>query len=191
MRRLGLMAVLIAMAAMVGVGFAGVASAADDCIRFGSHQQVTDGGGVQDWSVTDLKKSSDPAPGYPLAGQLWEATVSVTAMSGTVTPLIPNFNGTTADGGSYRVLWQLASPQGISPAPLTQGQTATGKVYFDVTGADPMAVTYNGGGSAPLMWCCDEAMMAMPMGDCPCCADQKPCSCGTDQKSCPCCAGKT
>jgi Domain of unknown function (DUF1942) len=190
-RRLGSMAVLVAMAAMVGVGFTGVASAAEDCMhRFGSHQQVTDAGGVQDWSVSDLKKSSDPAPGYPLAGQLWEATVSVTALSGTVTPVIPNFNASTEDGANYRVLWQLASPHGISPATLTQGQTSTGKVYFDVTGADPMAVTYNGGGSAPLMWCCDEAMMSMPMDDCPCCTDHKPCPCCADQEPCPCCAGK-
>ncbi|OFJ51178.1 immunogenic protein MPT63 [Mycolicibacterium grossiae] len=180
-RRSGLTAVLMALAALVGVGFAGVASAAEDCMHlFGSHQQVADAGGVQDWSVTDLKKSSDPAPGYPLAGQLWEATVSVTAISGTVTPIIPNFSASTRGGADYRVLWQLASSQGISPAPLPQGQTATGKIYFDVTGAAPMGVTYEGGDAKPLMWCCDEAMMAKPMNDCPCCAGQA---------SCPCCVG--
>jgi len=36
-------------------------------------------------------------------------------------------------------------------------------VYFDATGADPVAVVYTGGGTQPLMWCGD-AMMAMPMG---------------------------
>ncbi|WP_304106138.1 DUF1942 domain-containing protein [Mycolicibacterium bacteremicum] len=170
------------MAAMVGVGSTGVALAADDCgHRFGSHQQVTDGGGVQDWSVTDLKKSVDPAPGYPVAGQLWEATATVTAKSGASIPVIPNF-GATSDGGRYAVLWQVASPQGISAATLAQGQTATGKIYFDVTGGDPMAVTYTGGGAKPLMWCCSESMMAMPMKDCACCADMK--------EPCPCCAGE-
>lgn len=130
MRKFYLMAVAMAMAAMVGVSFAGVASAAEDCgHRFGSHQQVADGGGVQDWSVTDLKKSDDVAPGFPVAGQLWEATATVTATSGTSTPVIPNFTA-TSDGGSYPVLWQVASPRGISPATLAQGQTATGKIYF-------------------------------------------------------------
>ncbi|WP_233716877.1 MPT63 family protein [Mycolicibacterium vinylchloridicum] len=185
------MAVLTVMAAILGVGLAGVASAGDDCMHvFGSHQPVTDAGGVQDWSVTDFKKSSDPAPGYPLAGQLWEATVSVTAISGSVTPIIPNFSALTEGGANYRVLWQLASPQGISPATLPQGQTATGKIYFDVTGAAPMGVTYNGGGSELLMWCCDKAMMAKPMGDCPCCTDHQPRPCCAGQEPCPCCAGK-
>lgn len=185
MRKFGLMTVLAAvMMMMVGFGFPGVAAAADPCMhRFGSHQQVGDGGGVLDWSVTDLKKSGDTAPGYPLTGQLWEATATVTAISGTATPIIPNFNATN-DGGSYPVLWQVASAQGISGATLARGQTATGKIYFDVTGGDPMAVTYTAGGAKPLMWCCDEAMMAMPMDNCTCCADM-------DMKEpCPCCTGE-
>lgn len=132
---------------------------------------------MQDWSVTDLKKSDDVAPGFPVAGQLWERTATVTATSGTPTPVIPNFTA-TSDGGSYPVLWQVASPRGISLATLAQGQTATGKIYFDVTGGNPMAVTYTAGG-AKLMWCCSDAMMAMPMDStwllmkgapCPCCA---------------------
>ncbi|RZT11601.1 uncharacterized protein DUF1942 [Mycobacterium sp. BK558] len=182
MRRFYLVTVLMAMVAMGGVSVAGVASAAQDCAhRFGSHQQVGDGGGVQDWSVTDLKRSSDVAPGFPVAGQLWEATATVTAISGTSTPVIPNFTA-KSDGGSYPVLWQVASPQGISAAPLAQGQTSTGEIYFDVTGGDPMAVTYTAGGAKPLMWCCGEAMMAMPMDGCTCCADM--------MEPCPCCAGK-
>jgi hypothetical protein len=170
--------VLATVMVMVGLGFPGVAAAADACMhRFGSHQQVGDGGGVQDWSVTGLRKSGDVAPGYPLAGQLWEATATVTATAGDSTPLIPNFNA-TSDGGGYPVLWQLATPQGISGATLAQGQTSTGKIYFDVTGGNPMAVTYTAGGAKPLMWCCSEAMMAMPMDECACCADMKePCTC--------------
>src|SRR5882672_6410982 len=102
---------------------------------FGSHQRLVDAGGavVQEWTVTDLKKSADPAPGYPLAGQLWEATASVQALSGAVTPIIPNVNVSTADGRAYPVLWQLASPLGLSGATIAPGQTSTGKVYFDVT----------------------------------------------------------
>jgi uncharacterized protein DUF1942 len=179
MRRIGAAMIAAAMTTLVGVGHPAIASAAKECMhQFGSHQQLTDAGGavVQEWSVTDLKRSTDQAPGYPLAGQLWEATASVTAVSGTVTPIIPNFRAPTMDGGSYQTLWQLSTPQGISGATIAQGQTSTGKLYFDVTGADPMAVVYTGAGTRPLMWCCNggmmampEGMMNMPMDDCPCC----------------------
>lgn len=181
MRRLGVAAIAAAVMVMFGLGAPATAAAAEDCMRmhnFGSQQRLMDAGGavIQEWTVTDLKKSADPVPGYPLAGQLWEATASVQAISGTVTPIIPNFQARTA-GGSYPALWQLASPQGISGATITQGQESTGKVYFDVTDTDPMMVTYTGGAVQPLMWCDCEVMMAMPMDammammpmDCPHC----------------------
>jgi hypothetical protein len=104
----------------------------------------------------------------------------VEALTGTVTPIIPNVYAVSASGERYQVLWQLASPSAISGATIGQGQTSTGKVYFDVTGADPMAVIYTNGGSMPaMMWCCNGTMMmpmrmpmpmSMPMADCPCCA---------------------
>jgi hypothetical protein len=160
---------IAAVLVIIGVSAPATAAASEDCIRmrnFGSQQRLVDAGGavIQEWTVTDLRRNADPAPGYPLAGQLWEATVSVQAISGTVTPIIPTFQARSA-GGSYPALWQLASPQGISGATIAQGQKSTGKVYFDVTGADPLMVTYTGGGSQPLMWCDCEAMMAMPMGE--------------------------
>jgi Domain of unknown function (DUF1942) len=127
--------------------------------------------------VTDLRQSTDPAPGYPLAGRLWEATASVQAVSGTVTPIIPNIRAVSSSHANYPVLWQLSSPAVISGATLPQGQTSTGKVYFDVTGDGPMAVVYTTGGPRPaMMWCCGDGMMDMDMdmpmhmGDCPHCA---------------------
>jgi hypothetical protein len=176
-RRFGLVAVAAATMAMIGLGYPSTASAANECMHnFGSPQRLTDAGGavVQEWTVSGLKKSTDPVPGYPLAGQLWEATASVKATSGTITPIIPIFLAASADGRNYPALWQLASPQGISGATIAQGQTSTGKLYFDAAGADPAMVNYMGGGSQSLMWCdCAammampmDAMMAMPMGDC-------------------------
>jgi hypothetical protein len=156
-----------AVTTMVGVSTPAIASAAKECMhQFGSQQQLVDAGGavVQGWTVTDLKRSADPAPGYPLAGQLWEATASVKAVSGTVTPIVPNFRAHSMDGGSYQTLWQVASPQGISGATIAQGQTSTGKLYFDVTGGEPMGVMYTGAGARPLMWCCNGGMMNMPEG---------------------------
>jgi hypothetical protein len=173
----GLRVSVAAAAAMVMVGLAEppAASAAEECMHeFGSHQRLAAGGTVQEWTVTDLKPSSDAAPGYPLAGQLWEATASVQATSGTITPIIPNFRAHTTDGGSVPVLWQLASPQSIPGSTIAQGQTSTGKLYFDVTRGELVAVTYPGSGAMPLMWCDCDAMMAMmpmpmPMENCPCC----------------------
>jgi hypothetical protein len=184
MRRvISIVAALVASLVMMVVGGPGVASAAMDCPhRFGGHQQLADAGGavVQEWTVTDLRQSTDPAPGYPLAGHLWEATVSVKAVSGTVTPIIPNFQAVSASGVRYPVLWQLATPGGLSGATITQDQQSTGKLYFDVTDADPTAIIYTTGGPRPsMMWCCG-AGMSMPMGDCPMCRDEQPCSCCGD-----------
>ncbi|WP_390892774.1 MULTISPECIES: DUF1942 domain-containing protein [Mycolicibacterium] len=177
---------VVAAAALFGLVMmaAPIASAADKCPHaLGSHQQVTEGAAVADWTLTELRPSADVAPGYPLAGRLWEATVSVRAASGAVTPVIPNFRAVGAGHVQYPVLWQVASPSGISAATLAEGQMATGKVYFDVTGADPMAVVYANGGPKPAMMWCDMATMApmmskptelksmdsKPMDDCPCC----------------------
>ncbi|MDZ4235167.1 MAG: DUF1942 domain-containing protein, partial [Dietzia sp.] len=155
MRRLA--RILVALAAMlvtVGVGTPTATAAPESCPhRFGSPQRLTDAGGavVQQWSVTDLRASADPVAGYPMAGRLWEATASVEALTGTVTPIIPNVYAVSASGDRYQVLWQVASPSAISGATINQGQTSTGKVYFDVTGGDPMAVIYTSGGSTPAM----------------------------------------
>jgi len=101
MRRFGLAVIAVAVIGMTGFVAPAIASAADECMHgFGSHQQLVDAAGAsaQEWTVTDLKKSADPTPGYPLVGQLWEATASVQAISGTVTPIIPNFQARTASG---------------------------------------------------------------------------------------------
>jgi hypothetical protein len=104
------------------------------------------------WTVSDLKSSADSIPGYPVAGTLWEATATVKAIGGTVTPAISQFNARTAGGVSYRVLWQAASPNTISGATIPQGAQSTGKIYFDVTGPSPTIVTMNNGMEDLLVW---------------------------------------
>ncbi|MBN9634683.1 MAG: MPT63 family protein [Actinobacteria bacterium] len=174
---------VVAAGALFALGAMGAplaAAAAEKCPhQMGSQQHLSDAAGapVADWTLTGLHPSADTAPGYPLAGRLWEATVTVRAVSEAVTPVIPNFSAMGEHHAQYPVLWQLASPSGISAATLPPGQSATGKVYFDVTGADPMMVTYSTGGPKPAMMWCDMAAMApmmskpmpMPMDDCPCC----------------------
>jgi len=59
----------------------------------------------------------------------------------------PKFHGTRdiLNGETYRVLFGAATPQGVNPATIAQGQQTTGKLYFDVTGAEPDSVVYNAG----------------------------------------------
>ncbi|MEB3024007.1 MPT63 family protein [[Mycobacterium] crassicus] len=122
--------------------------------KLGSTLQATDTVGQigYSWRVADLKPSSDTMPGYPVAGKVWESTATVTAIRGSVTPAISQFNAVAPDRASYRVLWQVAAPNAISGATIPQGQQATGKIYFDVTGAQPTTVTMNNGMEDLMVW---------------------------------------
>lgn len=122
--------------------------------KFGSELRMTDTVGqiVLGWTVNGLQSSADTIPGYPVAGQLWEATATVNAIGGTVTPAISQFNARTASGTDYRVLWQVASPNTISGATIPQGAQSTGKIYFDVTGPSPTIVAMNNGMEDLLVW---------------------------------------
>jgi hypothetical protein len=122
--------------------------------KFGSELTMTDTVGqvVLGWTVNDLKSSADTILNYPVAGQLWEATATVNAIRGTVTPAISQFNARTAGGTDYRVLWQASGPNTISGATIPQGAQSTGKIYFDVTGPAPTVVTMNNGMEDLMIW---------------------------------------
>jgi hypothetical protein len=85
-------------------------------------------------------------------GTLWEATASDEAIQGNATPIVSNFNARARSGETYRALFQVATPQGVNPSTLAQGQKTTGKVYFDVTGDTPDSVVYNTGDQDVLIW---------------------------------------
>lgn len=188
-----IMVAAAAMLAMLAISAPLANAAKAGCPHtMGSHQRLSDAGGavVQEWTISGLRASADAVPGYPVTGQLWEATASVHAVTGSVTPLIPNLAAVSGSEEHYPVLWQVASPYGIPGATIASGHTATGKVYFDVTGQAPGMVTYRGGGAMPaLMWCDEVAMKAMmkstPDSDCSCCADMPAPMGGGD-----CCADK-
>lgn len=166
-KHINLAALAAVMLLLAGFGMA-TASAENQCPHmFGSQQQLTDAGGavVQHWTADGLQDSVDALPGYQTAGQLWEADVSVTAARGAVTPVIPSFQAVSHSGVRYPVLWQVPSTNGISGATLNEGQMSTGKLYFDVTADDPIALIYTTGAAQPaMMWCCAGSMMDMPMG---------------------------
>jgi hypothetical protein len=83
---------------------------------------------------------------------LYEAPVTVNAVRGTVTPVLPFFNARSENGANYRVLANVFTPQGVSGAPLPQGGSSTGKLYFDIVGDVPNSVVYNDGSHDVLGW---------------------------------------
>lgn len=148
------LAAAVAIAAAGSVGILGAPLAAADDLTtttIGNEARLTNGNVVQGWTITDLKASTDQIP-YPVAGTLWEATATDQAIEGSVTPIVSNLNARAKSGETYRVLFGVATPQGVNPATLPQGQHTTGKVYFDVVGDTPDSVVYNAGGQDLLVW---------------------------------------
>lgn len=144
-----------ATAAAVCMGAVGApAAAAEDSVvhNLGGSAELVNGNVVQAWTITDLKPSSDTIPYVP-AGTLWEATATDTAVRGTVQPIVSNLNARASRSGqTYRVLFGVATPQGVNPSTLSQGQQVTGTVYFDVTGDAPDTVFYSAGGPDLAVW---------------------------------------
>lgn len=147
-------------AAAVGAALAGAPlAAADDhdtaaaptTTTIGQQAELVTGEVVQGWTIADLQPSSDAIPFTP-RGTLWEATATDEAIAGSAQPVISNLNARASDGQEYRVLFGIATPQGVNPAPLAQGEKTTGKIYFDVVGAEPDTVVYNAGGTDLLVW---------------------------------------
>ena len=145
-------AATVATAGAVGLIAAPVSSAEDvTTTAVGSQAKLVDGNVIQGWTISDLRPSSDAIP-YPVAGTLWEATATDEALQGSATPIVSNLNARARSGETYRVLFGVATPQGVNPATLAQGQKTTGKVYFDVTGDAPDAIVYSAGGQDLLAW---------------------------------------
>jgi hypothetical protein len=145
-------AAAIAAAGSVGILRAPIAAADEpSTTTIGSQAKLIDGNVVQGWTITGLKTSSDPIP-YPVAGTLWEATATDEAIQGGATPIVSNLNARARSGQTYRALFGVATPQGVNPSTLAQGEKTTGKVYFDVTGDTPDSVVYNAGGEDVLVW---------------------------------------
>lgn len=120
-------------------------------LTLGNQGKLVDGNVVQGWTVDNLQPSSDPIP-YTVQGTLWEVTANDQAIQGTVIPIVSNLNARASDGQTYRALFGVATPQGVNPAALPQGEQTTGKVYFDVTGAEPNSIVYNAGGQDLIVW---------------------------------------
>ena len=147
-------AIAAVVIATIGVASAPIASAYPNVGKLGSEIKMSDTVGqvVLSWTVSNLRSSSDTIPDLPVYGKLWEATATVKAIQGSVTPQIPEFNAVAPNQAAYRVLWQAYTPQGISGATIQQGQQSSGKLYFDVTGPPPTTVTLNNGMQDLMIW---------------------------------------
>lgn len=131
------------------IGAVAPASATSNLQLFGAQETLKDiNGPLTGYTVAGLMPSSDPVP-YPVAGRLYEATVTANALDGTVTPAVPNFNARALGGDNYPALAEVSS---LSAAPVGPGDSSTGKVYFDVVGATPNSVVFNNGFEDILGW---------------------------------------
>ena len=133
---------------MLGIGVAPPASATSNLQLFGVQETVKDvNGPLTGYTVTGLMPSSDPVA-YPVGGRLYEATVKADALVGNVVPTAEFFNARAENGDNYRALAGVSSAGG----PIGQGGSSTGKVYFDVVGANPNSVVFNNGFEDILGW---------------------------------------
>jgi hypothetical protein len=138
--------------ASVTIFTAATAAAVDPTVqRLGSTEQLVDGPLVTAYTVSNLQQSNVTLPVIGPQGQIWQADVTAAANSGTVTPLVADFNARAADGTNYRVI-EEGTPDGLSPAPIVQGGQSVGKIYFNVTGTPPNSVVYNDGVEDVLIW---------------------------------------
>ena len=140
--------VVVTTAVVFSIG-AAVPAAATGNQTVGIEQAVGDPNGTQiAYTVTKIVPSADTVA-YPVAGQLYEATVMARALHGTVSPLQPFFTARAVSGANYPALTTVSS---LSGAPLGDGDTTNGKIYFDVVGAVPNSVVYDNPPEGPVVW---------------------------------------
>ncbi len=139
--------------AAASVFTAATAAAAPPTIQgFGTSERLVDGPMVTSYTVTNLEPSNAVIPGFTPQGKLYQANITAKAVSGTVTPVVADFNARSASGQNYHVIDNVPVPNGIPPTPIAQGAEGTGMLYFDVTGQPPNGVVYNAGGQDVLIW---------------------------------------
>lgn len=145
--------VVVGVAALFAVSPLAPASAINNIKGFGVQETLKDFYSLGNFSseigytVKNLRPSRDPVA-FPVAGRLYEANVSSTAVVGNVTPQPDNFLARTASGADYRVL----PVSTLSGAPLGPGGTTAGKLYFDVVGENPDSVIFNKNSEDLLGW---------------------------------------
>jgi hypothetical protein len=149
-----IMKTAIAAAGIAAIGFATAASAsaAPDIQGFGSSEPLIDGPMVTNYTVSNLEPSTIAIPGFTPKGTLYQADITVRSDGGVVTPLVRDFSARGPNGQTYKLVDNVEVPNGLNPAPITQGSESKGTLYFDATGAPPNGIVYNDGLQDILMW---------------------------------------
>lgn len=128
------------VAAVAGVTTAAIltvtpAVAAPESVPFGQSAEITDNGGVIDYTVAKVQPSGHN-------DGIWYSEVTAKSVQGTVTPVIANFNARAGDSETYWVM-KGNEVDGLPDTPIAQGTETTGRLYFDVRdGAAPDSVVY-------------------------------------------------
>jgi hypothetical protein len=154
----------IAAAGIAAIGFATAASAsaAPDIQGFGSSEPLIDGPMVTNYTVSNLEPSTIAIPGFTPKGTLYQADITVRSDGGLVTPQVRDFSARGPNGQSYKLVDNVEVPNGLNPAPITQGSESRGTLYFDATGAPPNGIVYNDGLQDILMWTSNVPGTSMP-----------------------------
>jgi hypothetical protein len=144
----------IAAAGIAAIGFATAASAsaAPNIQGFGASEPLIDGPMVTNYTVSNLEPSTIAIPGFTPKGTLYQADITVRSDGGVVTPQVRDFSARGPNGQTYKLVDNVEVPNGLNPAPITQGSESKGTLYFDATGAPPNGVVYNDGLQDILMW---------------------------------------
>jgi hypothetical protein len=138
--------------AAISLTAAGSASAAPNIQGFGTSEPLIDGPMITNYTVSNLEPSTIAIPGFTPKGTLYQAELVVRSDGGVVTPQVRDFSARGPNGQTYKLVDNVEVPNGLNPAPITQGNESKGTLYFDATGAPPNGVVYNDGMQDILMW---------------------------------------
>src|SRR5579859_7378581 len=65
---------------------------------FGTSEQLVDGALITNYTVSNLQPANITIPGYTPRGRLYQADISAQANSGTITPVVADFNARAGNG---------------------------------------------------------------------------------------------
>ena len=128
------------MATAAGIAMAGIVTAtpalADpESLSFGQPAEIPSPGGAISYTVSNLQPSGHN-------DGIWYSDVTATAVNGSPTPNIADFNARAVNSSTYAVM-KGNEVDGLPNQPIAPGSQTTGRLYFDVRGGTaPDSVVY-------------------------------------------------
>lgn len=109
----------------------------------GQTQEISAGGKTLNVTVADLVPATPSQFAMPVKGELFQATVTIQGIEGTM-PVNPMYVSARAtDGTSYKSALGTIDGQ-LDATDVSAGDTIKGNVAFDVTGAPIASIRYEG-----------------------------------------------